>query len=124
MQGLTLPVAEYRHAAGDCSVSGGFVGRRAGVPGAARNLSLRGLLQRGRIWGVERQANGWTNRQLLASGFTITTFGEDEAGDIHFARLVLAERRDVKPDDKAAIVPPLALPLHPPNLPAAIIPVK
>ena len=34
-----------------------------------------------------RQDNGrWGTEELLASGFTITTFGEDEAGEVYVAR--------------------------------------
>ena len=84
MQGLTLPIAEYSHAAGACSVSGGFVYRGRVSPGL-RGIYLYGDYCSGQIWGVERQGNGWTNRQLLASGFTITTFGEDEAGEVYVA---------------------------------------
>ena len=84
MQGLTLPVAEYTHAAGGCSVTGGFVYRGRVSPGL-RGIYLYGDYCSGRIWGLERQGNGWNNRQLLASGFTITTFGEDEAGEVYVA---------------------------------------
>ena len=39
----------------------------------------------GRIWGIEPRAGGWVNRLLLSSGFSITTFGEDEAGEVYLA---------------------------------------
>ena len=54
MQGLTLPVAEYTHAAGGCSVTGGFVYRGRVSPGL-RGIYLYGDYCSGRIWGVERQ---------------------------------------------------------------------
>lgn len=84
MQGLTLPVAEYSHEAGGCSVTGGFVYRGRLSPGL-RGLYLYGDYCSGRIWGLERQGDGWNNRQLLASGFTIPTFGEDEGGEVYVA---------------------------------------
>lgn len=84
MQGLTLPVAEYSHTAGACSVTGGFVYRGRLSPGL-RGLYLYGDYCTGQIWGLERQGNVWNNRQLLASGFNITTFGEDEAGEVYVA---------------------------------------
>ena len=83
-QGLTLPVAEYTHAAGGCSVTGGFMYRGRLSPGL-RGIYLYGDYCSGRIWGMERQGNVWNNRQLLASGFTITTFGEDESGEVYVA---------------------------------------
>ena len=82
--GLVLPVAEYTHAAGGCSVTGGFVYRGAASPGM-RGIYLYGDLCSGRIWGIERQGGSWSNRQLLASGFSITTFGQDEAGEVYVA---------------------------------------
>ncbi len=82
-QGLTLPVAEYPHSQG-CSISGGFVYRGSASPGL-RGIYLYGDYCSGRIWGVERQGTGWTSRVLLASGLGISTFGEDEAGEIYVA---------------------------------------
>jgi uncharacterized protein (TIGR03437 family) len=82
-QGLTLPVAEYLHAQG-CSVTGGFVYRGTISPGL-RGIYLYGDLCSGRIWGIERQGSGWANRLLLSTRFAITTFGEDEAGEVYVA---------------------------------------
>ncbi len=82
-QGLTLPVAEYDHSQG-CSVTGGFVYRGSLSP-ALRGTYIYGDYCSGRIWGVEREGIAWGNRTLLASGFSITTFGEDETGEIYVA---------------------------------------
>ncbi len=82
-QGLTLPVAEYAHTDG-CAITGGFVYRGRSSPGL-RGLYLYGDYCSGRIWGIERQGAAWTSRLLLATGFNITTFGEDEAGEIFVA---------------------------------------
>ncbi len=82
-QGLTLPVAEYPHGA-ECSITGGFVYRGRISPGL-RGTYLYGDFCSGRIWGLERAGASWRNRLLLASGFGITTFGEDEAGEVYVA---------------------------------------
>jgi uncharacterized protein (TIGR03437 family) len=82
--GLVLPIAEYAHADGGCSVTGGYVYRGRLSPGL-RGIYLYGDLCSGRIWGIERQGSAWANRQLLASGFSITTFGQDESGEIYVA---------------------------------------
>ena len=82
-QGLTLPVFEYSHAEG-CSVTGGFVYRGRFSPGM-RGLYFYGDYCSGRIWGLERQGAQWVNRLLLSSGFGITTFGEDESGELYVA---------------------------------------
>jgi uncharacterized protein (TIGR03437 family) len=77
--GLTLPVTEYNHTLG-CSVTGGFVYRGQRVP-RLRGVYLFGDYCSGRIWGFD--AAGL--RVLLPSGFSITTFGQDEAGEIYVA---------------------------------------
>lgn len=82
-QGLVLPIAEYPHGP-ECSVTGGFVYRGRVSPGL-RGLYLYGDYCSGKIWGLERQGTAWTNHLLLASGFSITTFGQDDAGELYVA---------------------------------------
>jgi uncharacterized protein (TIGR03437 family) len=84
MQGFTLPVAEYGHSAGGCSVTGGYVYRGARSPGL-RGTYLYGDYCNGMIWGLTRQGAQFTNRLILASGFRISTFGQDEGGEIYVA---------------------------------------
>jgi uncharacterized protein (TIGR03437 family) len=81
MAGLTLPVAEYTHSDG-CSVTGGSVYRGSLSPGL-RGIYIYGDYCTGRIWGIERRGSEWVNRLLLSSGLSITTFGEDEAGELY-----------------------------------------
>jgi len=81
MAGLTLPVVEYAHDP-ECSVTGGFMYRGNTWPGL-RGTYLYADYCSGKIWGLERQGSGWSNRLLLSSGFGITTFGEDEAGELY-----------------------------------------
>jgi uncharacterized protein (TIGR03437 family) len=83
LQAYTAPVAEYSHSQG-CSATGGFVYRGAAYPGL-RGIYLYADYCSRRIWGVERQATAWNNRLLLASGFAISTFGEDQAGELYVA---------------------------------------
>ena len=74
-------MAEYSHADG-CSVTGGFVYRGRVSPGL-RGTYIYGDYCSGRIWGLERQGSEWVQRPLLSSGFSISTFGEDEAGEVY-----------------------------------------
>ena len=81
---LTLPVAEYTHAFG-CSIIGGVVYRGMQVPSLFGRY-VYGDLCSGTIWSVARDVQGaWTVRNELATGLTITTFGEDEAGELYLA---------------------------------------
>ena len=82
--GITLPIAEYPHVEAACSITGGFRYRGSLSPGM-RGTYVYGDYCNGRIWGLEWNGTAWTSRLLLASGFTITTFGEDEAGELYIA---------------------------------------
>jgi glucose/arabinose dehydrogenase len=81
--GLTLPVAEYDHGNGDCSVTGGYVYR--GSSPALRGTYLYGDFCSGRIWGLRHNGVAWENRLLLDSTLQISTFGEDEGGELYVA---------------------------------------
>ncbi|MBM3775217.1 MAG: hypothetical protein FJW37_08645, partial [Acidobacteria bacterium] len=81
--GLTLPVVEYGRTGG-CSVTGGFVYRGARFA-ALQGLYLYADYCSGNIWGLERAASGWKNELLLASRFAVSTFGEDDEGNLYLA---------------------------------------
>lgn len=83
--GLTLvdPVAEYDHSLG-ISVTGGYVYRGKSLPEWS-GVYLYGDYGSGLIWGLFQDQNGiWQNRVLFQTGTSITSFGEDEAGEIYF----------------------------------------
>ena len=82
--GLTLPVVEYEHVSGNCSITGGYVYRGSLYP-ALRGVYLYGDYCSGRIWGLKLTGTTVENRLLLESGMLISTFGEDEAGTIYVA---------------------------------------
>ena len=83
---LALPILEYSHDVG-CSVTGGYRYR------GSQNTSLYGIYLyadycTGRIWGATDHGGGeWSSSELLDTNFFISTFGEDEAGEIYFADL-------------------------------------
>lgn len=80
--GLVLPVTEYTHTGGDCAVTGGFVYRGLSFP-ALQGIYLYADYCTGRIRGLQRTETGWESRVLLDAGFTISSFGEDEAGELY-----------------------------------------
>jgi glucose/arabinose dehydrogenase len=83
--GLTLPVVEYGHSLlGECSITGGYVYRGGEYP-ALQGIYLYGDYCSGRIWGMKRSGTAVQTRVLLESGLLISTFGEDEAGNIYVA---------------------------------------
>lgn len=81
-QGLELPIAEYDHSLG-CSVTGGYVYRGTQYPSLVGHYLL-GDYCSGRIWSLVQEPSGaWTMRQLIDSPFSISSFGEDEQGELY-----------------------------------------
>ncbi len=79
-QGLELPIAEYDHSLG-CSVTGGYVYRGTQYPALIGHY-LFGDYCSGRIWSLVNTGR-WTMRQLIDSPFSISSFGEDERGELY-----------------------------------------
>lgn len=79
---LTLPILEYTHAAGNCSVTGGYRYRGSNWTNLV-GIYFYGDLCSGRIWGGKQSGSMWTSSELLDTALTITAFGEDEAGEIY-----------------------------------------
>jgi glucose/arabinose dehydrogenase len=79
---VVLPVTEYDHGQG-CSITGGYVYRGSQFP-ALNGVYLFGDYCRGTLWGIRFEANGgWSQTELLQTGRTISSFGQDEAGEIY-----------------------------------------
>ncbi|NJD62209.1 MAG: PQQ-dependent sugar dehydrogenase, partial [Deltaproteobacteria bacterium] len=83
--GLVLPVAEYDHGQG-CSITGGFVYRGQVYPGLA-GFYIYADFCSGRFWGLKRDGTAWQNTLLLTEPHSISSFGEDEAGNLYAADL-------------------------------------
>jgi glucose/arabinose dehydrogenase len=83
MTGLTLPVIEYDHTLG-CSVTGGYVYRASTFP-RMHGLFFYGDFCSGRIWGLRNENATWQTSLLLDTAINISTFGEDEQGNLFVA---------------------------------------
>ncbi|WP_026370187.1 PQQ-dependent sugar dehydrogenase [Kallotenue papyrolyticum] len=84
--GLTLPVIEYTHAFG-CAVTGGYVYRGAQFP-QLDGVYFFGDYCSGRIWAMGRDAAGqWQAQQRLQAPIQISSFGEDQAGELYLTDL-------------------------------------
>lgn len=80
--GTRLPIHEYGRDAG-CSVTGGHVYRGRELPALAGRYLFADYCT-GTVWALERRADGTPAvAPLLASGRSISSFGEDEAGEIY-----------------------------------------
>ena len=77
------PVAEYDHGGGRCSVTGGSVYRGSALP-AWQGVYLYGDFCSGEIFGLAPQGNGeWQNELLYDLPILLTSFGEDESGEMY-----------------------------------------
>ncbi len=84
--GLAPPVQEYAHE-GHCSVTGGYVYRGAAQP-QRQGVYFYGDYCSGVIWALAPDGRGgWVNAEVARPNITISSFGEDEAGELYLTDL-------------------------------------
>ncbi len=77
-----LPFAEYNHALG-CSVTGGYVYRGEAIPDLEAVYLFSDYCS-GRVWASYRDSNmQWNTTEFLETGFQVSSFGEDENGEVY-----------------------------------------
>ena len=82
---LVKPVVEYNHTGGACSVTGGYVYRGTRSPRLNGTYFYADFCT-GALFGATRDATGrLTSQRLLTTGFNVSTFGEDAAGEVYVA---------------------------------------
>lgn len=82
LSAFVAPAAWYGHGSGDCSVTGGYVYRGAALPGLT-GVYLYGDYCSGRMWAMVSGADGFESALFLSTGLNISSFGEDEAGELY-----------------------------------------
>ena len=86
-RGLATPVMEYGHEEGRCSIIGGYVYRGRAVP-ALRGAYVSGDFCSGEIFAFRQSDKGGRGAAptvLLKTGFQISSFGQDEDGELYVA---------------------------------------
>jgi len=83
--GITEAVVDYPHSEG-CSVVGGYVYRGQQYP-ALRGGYVLGDYCSGNMWIMSRAADGWTLTPALQAESGLSSFGEDEAGELYMSNL-------------------------------------
>ena len=78
---LVFPVAEYNHIEGGCSIIGGYVYR--GTMPEWNGIYLYGDYCSGYVWGLINSNGGWQAQKLFETHFQITSFGQNESGEIY-----------------------------------------
>jgi glucose/arabinose dehydrogenase len=81
--GLILPAIEYSHSEGGCSVTGGYI-YRGSMP-EWQGIYLYGDYCTGIVWGLILSEAGWQSQVMFETGARITSFGQDESGEIYLA---------------------------------------
>ncbi|MCX8007003.1 MAG: cell wall-binding repeat-containing protein [Coriobacteriia bacterium] len=83
--GLTFPLYEYNHDRGDDCITGGFVYRGARYP-SWQGRYFFGDFESGRIWSMSTTTHAVA--LALDSPLLITTFGQDDSGELYLAEYV------------------------------------
>ncbi len=84
--GLIPPITEYSHAEGN-SITGGYVYRGTAIPELAGKYLFADFVS-STIWTIEESLTGtWTRSELLQTQLSISSFGEDETGEIYVVDL-------------------------------------
>lgn len=80
---VVMPILEYDHGGGRCSITGGYVYRGEQIPDL-QGYYFYGDWCTGTIWTAQRDSAGnWSAVVSLESGRQISSFGEDEAGELY-----------------------------------------
>jgi glucose/arabinose dehydrogenase len=81
--GTTSPIAEYSHAGGHCSITGGYVYRGSLIP-ELQGAYIFGDFCSGQLWSTYQGADGlWQTNLLMDTPYVISSFGEDEDGELY-----------------------------------------
>jgi uncharacterized repeat protein (TIGR03806 family) len=83
--GLTEPLTEYAHSAGNASITGGYVYRGTGLP-ALQGRYVFADFASGRIWRLQPNGQGgYANDELVDTPYAISAFGADAASELYIA---------------------------------------
>lgn len=95
-----MPIAEYSHSGtGGCSITGGYVYRGEAIP-ALSGTYLYGDWCSGTIWTAQQAGEGmWDVQAALESGRSISSFGEDETGELYVVDYASGEILRLAPGD-------------------------
>jgi glucose/arabinose dehydrogenase len=86
LTGDVKPVAQYDHSSGDCSVSGGYVYRGQKIP-SMFGFYVFGDYCSGRVRTLVNFQGHWRMSVLLDTSYLISSFGQDDAGELYLVSL-------------------------------------
>ena len=92
---FTMPIYEYDHSAGDCTVIGGYVYRGQRYEKLFGRYVFADFCT-GRMWMLTRIGDHtWTHSPAIPTNFQISAFGEDSSGELYVGNYARSN-----PDDK------------------------
>src|SRR5216684_5072807 len=84
---FTMPVLEYPHLQGACSITGGYRYRGTQIP-SLQGAYLYGDYCTGTIWSATQTGAVWTSKTLLTTTLRISSFGDDVSGELYVLDVV------------------------------------
>lgn len=106
--GLTPPIIDYPHTDGDhvngCSVTGGFIYRGQDTP-FMNGIYVFGDWCSGRVWAAVEADGEWHKRQIGQFPISISSFGEDEQGELYLTDMINGKIQRLHFHDDHAGVP-------------------
>ncbi|MFN8445330.1 MAG: PQQ-dependent sugar dehydrogenase [Caldilineaceae bacterium] len=81
--GITAPIFDYGRDLGQ-SVTGGYIYRAAEFE-RMKAVYFFGDFIMGRLWAAKADGNSWQVQELLDTNYNISSFGEDDAGNLYLA---------------------------------------
>lgn len=85
---LTLPIFVYQNfSTPNCSITGGYVYRGKAYP-ELEGVYIFGDFCSGNVFGLQKVGEVWKNSLLTSTNYWISSFGEDEEGEIYMADMV------------------------------------
>ncbi len=103
--GFVTPIVEYDHGGGRCSIIGGYL-YRGSVATFPAGTYLYGDFCTGEIFQLFPPMSGGTQTLLLNTGLSISSFGEDEVGEIYVVGLGGTVHRIMNTSSPPAPPPP------------------
>lgn len=85
IENYDFPILQYGHSGGNCSVTGGYR-YRGSIPGFQGTYVYADYCS-GTVWFADDDSGSWVSNVWTTSGtlqFGITSFGEDEGGELYF----------------------------------------
>ena len=81
--GLVMPIAEYNHGDGSCSVTGGYVYRGEAIPDLQATYLFSDYCSGVLRYAYRDESGAWQSDVLMQTGMQVSSFGEDESGEIY-----------------------------------------